>query len=283
MRYLDTNKLNFGLNFSSSGSKKLCNKSSIIYDVAKNKNTLWLATEKEVIKYNEQTHHCESYSLKGKNPDIPFVTYSVDIDDYQQIWLSTSNGLKKINDKKKEISNQTLFNEVTFFSVQYTKDKRLLGTDHGLYLYDIKNQKKLAITNTNGQIINTKFYSFIKDTNLNYYFATSGGLFYLNENAKLKLKAKIQSKLPTQNITSIHVNGNDLWIGTYLHGLYHFKDNKLVKQYTETDGIPENLSIQSIQADKLSNLWLGTDVGLLRLNLKTKNSPYIFIERWFTK
>jgi ligand-binding sensor domain-containing protein/class 3 adenylate cyclase len=71
-------------------------------------------------------------------------------------------------------------------------------------------------------------------------------------------------------VTSIHEEEGKLWLGTYGNGLICFDPvtEKVIKRYSENDGLPNN-AIYGIVGDKKNHLWMSTNYGLSRYDLKT--------------
>lgn len=63
----------------------------------------------------------------------------------------------------------------------------------------------------------------------------------------------------------------NFWIGTYGSGLIHYDpvNEKMIKTYTEKDGLSNN-SVYGIVGDDNGFLWMSTNYGLSRLEIKTK-------------
>ncbi|MBL4659937.1 MAG: hypothetical protein JKY19_06250 [Alcanivoracaceae bacterium] len=273
VNFIDTKALNFNLE-TSSDSSLFCSESSIIYGIDQEGDNTWLASEKGVTKFNEEKKQCVLYN-KGVEGDVVFgqkIPLSTNLDNKSQRWVATSMGLSKINENSMlvDVSNQFYNYKNTYFSSKYDSDKILLGTDNGLFTYDTINAILNPVAVANISLNGAKFYNYYKDANNKFYFATNLGIAYFNDNKKLILSTKIQSYLPTTEITSIYTVNNEIWVGTYLHGLFHFnQQHELIKRYDESNGIPTGLSIQGILSDAFNNLWLSTDDGLIKLNIKT--------------
>jgi|GEM_PF-1665252 len=65
--------------------------------------------------------------------------------------------------------------------------------------------------------------------------------------------------------------GGKLWIATYGGGLNRFDpDTGRFQRFLEEDGLPNNV-VYGVLPDDLGNIWISTNKGLCRLNLKTGN------------
>lgn len=102
------------------------------------------------------------------------------------------------------------------------------------------------------------------------------GLYKIEHTTLLNNFQKGNSKkdLPTNQLTDLCKDPSDpdiLWIGTLGQGLIRWnKSTGTEKIYTTSDGFPNN-TIYSIAPDEEGNLWISTNKGICRFNLKTKN------------
>jgi len=62
-----------------------------------------------------------------------------------------------------------------------------------------------------------------------------------------------------------------VWFGTYGQGLFSLKSDGKVEHYTKSTGLQSN-NIYSVLSDGERNLWIGTDRGLNRINIKSKDT-----------
>ena len=270
VNYIDTNTLNFNLS-SISNTSLFCSKSSVIYGFDQDGDDMWLASEKGLIKYNEQKNQCQ---LIDKNTENTFafskkIPFSIKTDNQGQRWITTSDGLDMLQKDSVQIDDTIVKPQYknSYFSSEYQTNLILFGTNKGLYIYDNIGKTVKAMPVFDDTLKSTKFNSFIKDSSNNYYFATNSGVVYFNNKDQLAINNKIQSQLPTKEITSLLFRNGELWVGTALNGLFHFDLNlNLVKHYNNSTGVASNLSIQSMECDDFNNLWLATENGLINLH-----------------
>ena len=100
------------------------------------------------------------------------------------------------------------------------------------------------------------------------------GLFEIKNNRVEKHFEEGNGKadLPSSQLTDLckdPVDPRILWVGTLGDGLVKWnRTTGTEKVYTTDDGLPDNV-IYSIVPDLENNLWLSTNNGISRLNLKT--------------
>lgn len=79
------------------------------------------------------------------------------------------------------------------------------------------------------------------------------------------------TQLISSNISSLYADNTNLYIGTIGGGLNIVnKKNGKLSAVTQQQGLSDN-NIKSILPDKKGNIWISTDLGLNRFNLKTKH------------
>ncbi|CAN5471472.1 hypothetical protein BH10BAC2_BH10BAC2_24020 [soil metagenome] len=92
-----------------------------------------------------------------------------------------------------------------------------------------------------------------------YYIGTLNGLFSVKNHSQPEYLGKSEPLLGSR-ISAITKNENVLWVATYGNGVMEIKDDKIVKRFTEKDGLSSNMC-RDIVFNK-STLWVGTDKGL---------------------
>ncbi|CDF79638.1 histidine kinase [Formosa agariphila KMM 3901] len=118
------------------------------------------------------------------------------------------------------------------------------------------------------------------DDNFNIWFGTTKGLLQgvLNNN-QIEIKNEYNDdkldeiSLSYNNVFSLHYEENNLWIGTFGGGLNKMTLNDegeplKMEYYRKNDILPDD-AIYGILQDDNSNLWLSTDMGLVKFNMDT--------------
>lgn len=102
------------------------------------------------------------------------------------------------------------------------------------------------------------------------------GVFTLKDNV-VKQFDKLDCK---EEVSCLALDGfGDIWIGTRSKGVFRFSNGKIT-HLTENDGLASNL-IFILHPDKQSNLWVGTNLGLDRIDLKVfKNEGWIDLRHY---
>ena len=202
-------------------------------------------------------------------------------------WGNT--GILLLNKEKKELVNILEANANSNFSFSflqclfYDSHKVLwAGTREGIIRISNLDEfekngfkGKLDVSNyfpgiTNHSLRPLSCFAISEDRNGNIWMGGTNGLFVFNySNNTITRYTHIEgnkSSLSDNEVRSIYISGNDVWIGTNTGGLNHFDPvTKTFTAFTIENGLPNN-SIYNILADKNGFLWLGTNAGLCRFN-----------------
>jgi signal transduction histidine kinase/ligand-binding sensor domain-containing protein/DNA-binding response OmpR family regulator len=119
--------------------------------------------------------------------------------------------------------------------------------------------------------------AFVKDTANQFWFGTNRGLYQtLYDGKDIKIKRKITEsskniKITNNNVFSLLQQNNNLWVGTFGGGLNKIEldstgNPSTIKYYRKSDILPDD-AIYGILPDKEENLWISSDMGLLRFNI----------------
>jgi two-component sensor histidine kinase len=103
---------------------------------------------------------------------------------------------------------------------------------------------------------------YYNSTTKQSYFATVNGLFVYDDAYK---KSEITfNNNPIYVKKMVAINDKELWCMSFKNGLYHIKDNQVVKHYTTRDGLLSNTN-SFIKAYK-NSIWITSDFGIQNFN-----------------
>lgn len=161
-----------------------------------------------------------------------------------------------------------------------------IGTEGGLNRYDIKNKVLTAFfhqQNNKNSLNATGIQSnaFVQDSVGNLWVGMwSGGFNKIEFTDSTQTianfkgwKNSIENKdaLSSDNVISLHLSKNTLWIGTFGGGLMKFDIlSEKFTHFTTDHGLPNNV-IYSIMEDKQGNLWMSTDKGISSFDPHTES------------
>jgi ligand-binding sensor domain-containing protein len=184
------------------------------------------------------------------------------------------------------ISNSTAVLGFDKFLVKLENGKSLIN-----YIFPIKSVEKI---NNDFIIVGTGSYAFkmrlkdlqITDTlwrerctkvfyhNNNYYIGTLKGLYQVKQDKSYTYLGNLHTAL-TRRITDIKssINGT-LWISTADNGIVGYKEGKIIKAITDSNGLSSNICKTLFIKDNF--LWAGTDKGINKINIS--NGRYNIIK-----
>jgi len=223
--------------------------------------------------------------------------WSLFIDKNERIWLGYYNKgvaiYDKLYDKFKNLEsipnnpNSLHIGSVTGIVQDYT-DKIWISMDGGgIDIFDKKTNKISHINqfnnNTYSGIDNDYFETLFIDSKQNIWAGSwNHGLFFLKKGTKKFINYSMTStggQLKSNTIFSITEDSNGIiWIGTFYKGLHSFNPNN--GKFTYYDSEPfvknslNNTDIRKVLVDSKDNIWLGTEIGLYKIN---KENPDNFI------
>lgn len=171
-----------------------------------------------------------------------------------------------------------------------SKGRLWIGTEGGLNRLDqdteIFYRYKHEKSNPNSIIHNSVQTAISEDSNGNLWIGTWGGLSRLDASDlnNLKFRNYINDPKDSTSLNENRVLANcidmesNIWLGTFGGGLIMLSKEEANKEnpedavfinYKEKDGLSNN-TIYVIVADELGNLWISTNLGLSKFNIKTK-------------
>jgi PAS domain S-box-containing protein len=139
-----------------------------------------------------------------------------------------------------------------------------LGTSEGLFSFDGKNTKQF--TEKEGLRFNSVSALYFDEKGV-LWIGHSNGKISTYNNGKIDT-FKLNNRLPESRITGIlHDENQNLWIATYGSGLFFQKINSdSLQHFTDENLLSDNTIYHMILQKNI--LWLGTDGGLNRVDLK---------------
>lgn len=253
---------------------------------------LWIGTANGLLKFNVSKKTYVEYEIL--NPDsLQFGNAAGTVIEEitrgeEFLWISSYAGLVRLNIASGEtIRFLTVKSDPTSLSSNQIHQMMVdrsgvfwFATDNGLSYFSFKSTRFNNILSqvyrfTNSELISNKnVNAIIKTSDERLWFGTSEGLYCtVNKNGKAEFnKINGSEKL---NIWSLAAGkSNELWVGTYGSGLYHFDliTNKLEFIPLFKNGLyPESIKfIKTILCDQNNNLWIGYwGYGLARFSYKS--------------
>ena len=273
----------------SSGSNNTLNYKVVSSIVEDDNSNLWIGTEGGGINFYDKKNGQFKYFTHQENNKNSLSSNNVKAiikDKNDNLWVGTHEGgldflnLQNktnsfINFKNNPSDTSSISNDRVIALYEDFNDNIWLGTSGGGVNIINKNSKKITrlnkITNYTGNII----YGFSKSSNKDsIYIAGNKGILKINTISKdfksinyNSLNKNTYSSNATLCVFEDEIN--NLWIGTEGSGLFYY-DTKLKKsiKYGITDGLLSEV-VYGILPDNEGNIWLSTNFGLSKFNLKT--------------
>lgn len=242
------------------------------------------------------------YEKPGLGTQLKYNSFFKDIQGI--LWIATSDGILKIEIKKKPFTilhpnnsirgiahignrqyiggyfgnyyaninddNWKKFFHKTHAAVSYQPDKNgniwIGSTTRYLYKYQVDTDE---LTTMAFPDIGEIFFPFINPVTNHFLLGTSEGLYRLNPNNKNVQPITFPIDKKAIASRNIYVNDEGIWLTT-TKGLFLLdaKTEKFINYYSKKDGFPTN-SFNHLYEDKNGIFWIGTkDKGLIRWNRK---------------
>ncbi len=180
-----------------------------------------------------------------------------------QGWSFIMHGNKKVFFY--EMINGKYFN-VRLKRGQNYNDKFFLGFTNGDIFLVNKNTGEVTDDQHIVRDLPRIFSVHLKNNEM--WIGTKNGLYNWKNN-KIHFLGK-EHPLFASRIEDIASNGDTLFFATRGYGLISVYHNKIIKQYTEADGLASNMT-RCVTIGKNGNIWVGTNRGISRLKKTGKN------------
>lgn len=253
--------------------------SAIIKD---SKHNLWIGTQAGGLDYfNKNTQQFTNYknNINNKNSLSSNLVKAIAIDKNQNIWICTGDfgGLNLFDTKTSKFTtfkrnpnnSNSIASDNTNCLVVNKENKLFIGTDIGLNIYDIAQQKFRFIPSKRKIFIGKPINALFEDKNGTIWMGTPVGIqLYQNSKIQYKIFKDSLNNSFNYNINCLQKDSQgNMWVGTYHNGLalLNLKNNSF-KIFNTKDGLPSD-NILAITEDNNSNLWISTDNGLAEYNL----------------
>lgn len=241
--------------------------------------TIWAGTRPGLLRYNAQSLKFEIVSSVFSKQNSDNEILSILEDNIGNLWLGTwSQGLRCYN--KQSDSYTSYLNQKSKYVThirsifQYTEKQFLIGSDDGLYVFDIASEKSLRvdIPQFKYSLSDQNVYSIARDKEDGIWIGTYfGGVNYLNtalQSVETYYPDLLHGFLSGKAVSQFceDPSGN-IWIATEDGGLNYFNvKTKLISQPVKTSY--HNTHALLLDGD---NLWIGTfSRGIDVYNTKTK-------------
>lgn len=226
-------------------------------------NNLWIGSLSGVSKLTGSNFKFVRHeNFKGHFTNI--------IRDENKLFITSSEGLFEIENYKlikSELGNGIRANVINHL-FKDSDGNFWFSTENGVFK---KSGNKVKHFTENDGLSHNFIYQISVDKNNTAWIATQRGLVYIRGNHIYNFKDKLEKSwfysddlarqfLISQSIRRVIVDDkNSVWVGPWDGGLFHIKENSVIR-YTSKDGLMD-LNIRGVQIDANKNLWVSTRYG----------------------
>jgi ligand-binding sensor domain-containing protein/signal transduction histidine kinase/DNA-binding response OmpR family regulator len=198
------------------------------------------------------------------------------------IWIGTENhGLFRYDRRFYEIKqfDGPIFSNSSIWSIVEDKKNNLwIGTENGLNYFNTKSFKSEIILNSQnspGKLPGDFIRKLYLDTRNRLWIGTENGIAILNPNRSIEKKLltdiPVEDKLENEVWSIFQDSNGDVWIGTYLGGVFKCNSqNGDIQKICLDKKNPRAVTVRSILQDKNGNVWIGTRGGLYSIEKNTQ-------------
>ncbi|NRD20677.1 response regulator [Winogradskyella eckloniae] len=216
------------------------------------KNYIWLGTDKKVFVYHPQKKQFKEIQILSKNGKLS---------------LFLTRKIAQINETDIVLAGN-----------------RIIIIENPWLTVNNSNQPKVTIKSS-VRIAASRVQSYLKDSKGFLWFGTDNGLLQCKYiGGKLEILRTYNNKksegtpLSHNSIFSLHEDeNNNIWIGTFGGGVNKLTVDKEgnpvdIKYFRKHDILPDDVIYGILSKKGSGNLWMSTDMGLVRLNEATNNA-----------
>lgn len=242
-------------------------------------NNIWAARNGGGVLFLDQnTMSVRSYTSADGLPNN--VVRAVSQDDRGRIWFGTEGGISLLlpdgsfDNVRQEFANRLSLNDNAIYDIIRDKDGNMwIGTYFGglnIFLKDSEAYTYYIAGSQDNQLKGKAVRRMAEQDDGTLWIATEdGGLNRLNQNTGRIDKLELPY-LKSNNVHSLVIIGNDLWIGSFIDGLtrYNLSTHQAVNYTTANSALP-NSDIFALYNDN-GQLWIGTSLGLCWFDNETE-------------
>lgn len=247
------------------------------------KGNIWISTGAGLCKFDRKTQTFEAIKTDpgiSQNPKIKVVKIFEAPDG--TILLNIYNkGLAKYNPKTNKIEElekkiqipDYLFGQNFWGYYKTSNNEIIVGTSsQGIYKLDFEKNSYVPFLQFTGIeiLLNKSIQSLFEDSNgVFWYGTTAHGLYRVDyKNEKINIfSSNSEQNLSSDFIVGISEDENYIWVCAYT-GLDRIDKKKLTVEHIKENNESETKFIQSMIMDNQQNLWIASNKGLMKYNIK---------------
>ncbi len=222
---------------------------------------IWIGTREGINCYTG--NDIQVYKYQKDNPNSLFSNNVLRITGNKKgkVYLLCVDGVAEWDMKKEKF---TTLQEASNITVIYYSEVLYVGRNNEIFvLRDDSPPEIYCRLPLDDDVVSAMF---IDDKGMLWVGTSNHGLYLINKSTK-----QVTHLVQKANITNIYMDTDgDVWFGSWEHGLYRVVNDKIIRYLHD----PQRNSISSdfvrtCCEDNQGNLWIGTFMGLDKLNKKT--------------
>ena len=250
--------------------------------------TLWVGTKGGgILKMMDFHSHMETFSrtervLTGNSALVDNSVYSFAPSRQKILWIGTESGLNYYSYRNRRIEKFPVIadgkivkyvhsirevNDSTLWVVSAGEGIVKIILDTTSFLPKVKSARRFTLDG--GKRNSNYFFVSFQENDSILWFGNRGyGAYKMNIHTNQLISCRIDNSVKNQTVNdifAIHKNDEGYWFGTSF-GLTRLYQGEY-RVYNEMDGFPNN-TIHGILEGKNNNLWLSTNQGLVRFNIR---------------
>jgi len=267
--------------------------SGLIWDMEQGQDqTLWIATENGLNKYDYKKDRFTSYLTNPKDPNSTKNNATKDLvmgnDGF--LWIAAHEFLYKFDTKSNQVVRSvkignfidTLANNFIHKLVKSKNNGFWVLCDQGIGFFNPSNERLVVYQIQTNDKVKIPFISLAEDSGGRVWGGSAKGLFVLNATANQFEPVENGDSIRFNNLTisAITEINHQLWVGTG-NGLFIFDPNtrKTVFTFRIGEFMPGLLNDETINCIKFDNsgiIWIGTDRRGINYFQTAKNNFGLF-------
>jgi len=230
---------------------------NIINDIEEDsKNRIWIGTNSGLCYYDDK-----KFTQIGFGELKSAVVRDLFITESNEVYFASNKGVFKVNGTKAvQLGKSVGLNELKATSMWMEDQNIWIGTDKGLFQYDIKNVKLKPLADEYLHMGNA-ITTLTKDKDGKMWVGTYGdGMYCLD--GKDVYRIDYHHELYRHTVLDIYSDSTqNLWIATLRGGVIHYdQSSKTFTSISENEGLSNN-HVRCIIQDNNDNFWFGTSGG----------------------
>lgn len=225
---------------------------------------LLLATNHGAWRWNGKVLSIVDSSLKN------VVVTVIEQDSHGSLWIGTINkGLARIAHQDIEFldASRGLPHNRVLSWYQDIEGSIWVGTNGGVMR--LRSAPFASVTNGKG-LVGNYVRSILPISGDTLMVGSSNGLSLLSNG---RATQALDHPVPLSVLSLAKSSEGGVWVGSYQHGVMHWKNRQITQLLTDDDGLPTN-EVRALLEDSKGNLWIGTPLGVVKKSPDGKLKHY---------